>query len=280
MAVRGVDDEHVDARFDERRRALPGLTEVADGGADEQAAFGVLRGVRKLLGLHEVLHGDERDETPVVVDERQALTLVLTQDRRRVVVRDVDGSGDERLRRHDVAHLRRRPLRDGREAQVAVGDHADELVVLDDDGQPGDAVLAADRVELFERLVGADRHGVRDAPRLRALDEVDLVGLILDRQVAVQHTHATLARHGNRHARFGDGVHRRRNERNVEGDLARQLRRRVDLGRDDVGLAGQQQNVVVGEAQRRELRGNVSDIVRTESHSPSLGHSGPCPHRA
>ena len=37
-----------------------------------------------------------------------------------------------------------RPLRDRREAQVAVGHHADELLVVADDRQARDAVLAAD----------------------------------------------------------------------------------------------------------------------------------------
>ena len=59
VAVRGVDDEHVDAGLDERGGALPGLAEVADRGTDEEAAVGVLAGVGELLGLHEVLDRDE-----------------------------------------------------------------------------------------------------------------------------------------------------------------------------------------------------------------------------
>ena len=81
-------------------------------------------------------------------------------------------------------------------------------VVGVDDGEPGDAVLAADLVELLERRVGADRDRVGDDAGLGPLDQVDLVGLVLDREVAVQDADAALAGHRDRHPGLGDGVHR------------------------------------------------------------------------
>ena len=48
---------------------------------------------------------------------------------------------------------------------------------------------------------------VGDHAGLGPLDDVDLGGLVLDRQVAVQHADAALARHRDRHPRLGDGVH-------------------------------------------------------------------------
>ena len=59
LAVRGVDDEHVDAGVAQRLGALPGVAEEADGGADAQATLLVLGGERILLALVEVLDGDE-----------------------------------------------------------------------------------------------------------------------------------------------------------------------------------------------------------------------------
>ena len=79
VAVGGVDDEHVDAGLDERGGALPGLAEVADRGTDEESAVGILAGVGELLGLHEVLDGDQPAEPALVVDDRQPLALVLAQ---------------------------------------------------------------------------------------------------------------------------------------------------------------------------------------------------------
>jgi hypothetical protein len=44
--VCGVDHEHVDARVDQRLRALDGVRTDSDGGADAQAPLRVLRRLR------------------------------------------------------------------------------------------------------------------------------------------------------------------------------------------------------------------------------------------
>ena len=59
MAVRGVDDDHVDARRDQRFDALLGAVADADRGADAQPPELVLAGVRMLGRLQDVLDGDE-----------------------------------------------------------------------------------------------------------------------------------------------------------------------------------------------------------------------------
>ena len=250
VAVGGVGHQHVDARVDEGRRPLPRVAEVADRPGDQQPAVGVLGGLRELLGLHEVLDRDEAGEPAPLVDEREPLALVLPQDRGRVVGRDVDGRRDQRHRRHDLVDLGGRPLGDRHEAQVAVGDHAEQPLVDVDDRQPGDPVAAADLVELLERRVGPDRHRVGDPTGLGPLHQVDLVRLVGDGQVAVQHPDAALPGHGDRHPRLGHGVHRRRQQRHADGQLTGEARAGVDLGRDQVALAGQQQDVVEGQTQR------------------------------
>ena len=124
-----------------------------------------------------------------------------------------------------------------------------------DDRQARDAVAAADLVELLEGGVRADGDRVGDHAGLGALDEVDLVGLVLDRQVAVQDADAAVPGHRDRHPRLGDGVHGGRDERHPDRDLAGQPGRGVDLAGDDVGLAGLQQHVVVGQPQLGERGG-------------------------
>src|SRR5690606_4913943 len=121
-------------------------------------------------------------------------------------------------------------------AQVPDGDDADQLVGTVDDGEAGDAVLTTDAVELRERRGRTDRDGAGDDPGLGPLDEVHLLGLVVDREVAVQHTDAALARHGDGHARLRDGVHRGAEQRDLDRDLAGQARTGVDLVRGEVGL--------------------------------------------
>ena len=57
---------------------------------------------------------------------------------------------------------------------------------------------------------------------------------------------------GDRHARFGDGVHGAGDERSGHGDAASDPRRRVRLTGNDVGMAGKQQHVVIGEPDEAE----------------------------
>ena len=85
LAVRGVDDEHVDPCVAQGLGALPCVAEEAHRRADAEAPLAVLRGVRVLLGLVEVLHGDEAGEVALVVDEGKLLDLVLGEDRERLV---------------------------------------------------------------------------------------------------------------------------------------------------------------------------------------------------
>ena len=59
VPVRGVEHEHVDARGDERLGALDRVRADADRGADAQAALLVLRRVRVLDPLRDVLDGDQ-----------------------------------------------------------------------------------------------------------------------------------------------------------------------------------------------------------------------------
>ena len=113
----------VDAGVDERHRALERVLADTDGGADDQPSFGVLRGEGVLLALREVLDGDQPAQPAGVVDDRKLLDLVVLQQTQCVVARHADRRGDQRRRGHHVAD---EPLVVALEADVAVGDDADE----------------------------------------------------------------------------------------------------------------------------------------------------------
>ena len=82
MAVRRVDDEHVDVGGDQRVGALDGVVRDADGRAAAQPAERVLRRVRILDRLLDVLDGDQALQPEVAVDDEQLLDFVLVQDLR------------------------------------------------------------------------------------------------------------------------------------------------------------------------------------------------------
>ena len=154
---------------------------------------------------------------------------------------------------------------------VPVAEWATTHVAVDD-RETRDPVLPADLVELLQRRLRADRHRVGDDPGLGPLHEVDLIGLVLDRQVAMQHPETALPGHRDRHPGLGDGVHRAGDQRHPQADLPGQPRGGVDLAGDDVGLPGQQQHVVVGQSEREEL---VRHACGGEGHAAPSGVGAP-----
>ena len=61
---------------------------------------------------------------------------------------------------------------------------------------------------------------------------------------------AALLRQRDGHVRFGDGVHGGADDGNVQADVARELRLRAGLRRNNVGASGQQKNVIESKSLR------------------------------
>ena len=156
----------------------------------------------------------------ILVDDGQLFDAVFGQQVLGVLAGDADLTDDEAVARgHAVAHAQGGPFVLGDEAQVAVGDDADEGAVFVHDGQTGDTVVAAQAVEFVDGGVGADGDGVLNHAGFAALNLADLRGLFLDGEVAVEDADAALAGHGDGHACFGDGVHGGRQERHAQGNV-------------------------------------------------------------
>jgi hypothetical protein len=207
--------------------------------APTQAVLGG-RGVLDLL--EDVLVGDQALEVVVLVDDEELLDLVVVEDLLRVLERRPDRDGDELLG-HDLLDGQ---VQAALEADVAVGQDADELVGLVRDGQTGDVVLPHDLEGPGDLVLGPEGDGLDDHAALVALDLVDLLGLDLDREVAVDDADAALLGHGDGHARRGHGVHGRADEGDVEGDVAAQPGGDRGLLGDDVRLGRDDEDVVEG----------------------------------
>ncbi len=79
MAVRGIDDDQVDAGFDQTLGALEAIIADADGGGGAKTALRILGGVGVQLRLLDVLDGDEADAAAVAVDDQQLFDAVRVQ---------------------------------------------------------------------------------------------------------------------------------------------------------------------------------------------------------
>ena len=142
----------------------------------------------------------------------------------------------------------------GAEAQVAVGEDADQDVGLVGDRDPRDLVAGHQRQRVRDERVGPERDGLDDHPGLGALDLVDLGDLILDREVAVDDPDPALAREGDREPRLGDGVHRRGDDRDLDHDRAGEARGGAHVVRQHRRLGREQEDVVEGQALLAEFR--------------------------
>ena len=133
VAVRGVDDEHVGARGDQRLRALDRVRADAHRSTDAQTALRILRRLRELDALRDVLDRDQSAQHAVGVDDRQLLDAMPVQQLLRLAMRRADRRRDQVGRRHQVGdRLRDVPL----EAKVAVREDADEPAVSSVIGTP------------------------------------------------------------------------------------------------------------------------------------------------
>ena len=258
LTVSGVDHEHVHAGLHQSGGTLPGVAEEADTGGHAQTALLILGGVRVLLGLDEVLDGDQTGQAAFVVDQRQLFDLVLGEQTVGVVLGDVGRTSDQVLLGHDILDLQGVVIIGGDEAHVTVGDDADELVLLVHNRQTGDVELAAQLVEIGQRDLGADGQRVGDHTGLGTLDHVDLSGLVVDGQVAVQHADAAVTGHGDGHLGLGHSVHGSGEDRGLHHDLAGQMSAGVHFGRNDIRLVRQQQHIIIGKAELGENRGKGS----------------------
>ncbi|MEH2598280.1 hypothetical protein V1278_005193 [Bradyrhizobium sp. AZCC 1577] len=242
----GIDHDQVDAGIDQPFGALKATLADRGRGSHTQAAMLVLAGERMRNRLFHVLDGDQPDAAVLVVDNEQFLDAVGVQHPLRFVLANVLANRDEVLVRHQ--------LRDflfgiGRKADVAVGENADQLAgrILagaGDDGNAGKAVVLHQRQRVRQHRIGTDGQRIDHHSGFILLDLPHLRGLPLRIEVAVDDADAAGLRHRDRHARFGDRVHRRRDNRNVQRNRAGHVGADISLRGQDIRETGLQKHIV------------------------------------
>ena len=125
-----------------------------------------------------------------------------------------------------------------------------------DYGNAGDRGAFHQRERIGQRRVGKDGDRIDDHPAFEPLDLADLLGLIGGLEIAVDDPDPAGFRHRDREPRLGDGVHGRREDRQVETDGAGELRPDIRCARHHRAMAGAQENVVEGEAFGNKVRFN------------------------
>ena len=107
--------------------------------------------------------------------------------------------------------------------------------VITSDRNAGNVVLIHQIVRVGQGVVRAEEDRIDDDAMFGAFDLIDFLALFVDAHVLVNDADAAFPRHSDGHIRFGDGVHARAHDRNIQLDLIRQVRRHIDFPRKDIG---------------------------------------------
>ena len=246
MAVCGIHHDQIDAGIDQPFGTFEAA--LADGrrGGHAEPTLRILAGQRMRYRLFHILDGDETDATILVVDHEQLLDAMLVQHPLGFILADALAHRDEVFVRHQFRHLL---ARIGREPHVAVGEDSDQLAgrrgaAAGHHRNAGEAVIVHQGQRVGEHRVRADGKRIDHHAGLVLLHLPHLRGLPVDVEVAVDDAETASLRHGDRHARFGDGIHGGGHDRNVERNGAGDAGADVGFGGQDVGQAGLQQHVV------------------------------------
>jgi hypothetical protein len=237
MAVRRIDDDDIDAGFDEQRDALVGVDARADGRADAQRAARVLACQRVVVRLLDVFHRDHAAQLAAVlfVDDEHLLDAVLVQEAEHVIlVRAFAHGYKPLLRRHD-GRYRRVALR--LEPQIAVRHDADQVLPLDD-GHSGNILGAREGNHVTNGGIGRHRDRVVDDSALEFLDLLYLASLVFRRHVLVNDADAAFLRERDGEARLRNGVHCSRDDGDIQAQGTRKLRLQLHFARQNLGISG------------------------------------------
>ena len=247
MAVGGVDDDEVHLGIDQALGAGDAGVADAGRGGDAQAAVIVLGGIGVEPALLDVLDRDQPDAAVVVVDDQELLDAVLVEEALGLDRVDRVADRDQIVAGHQFGDRLRRI---GGEADVAVGEDAEEPArrgTVGDHRDAGYAVAAHELERVGERRLRTDGDRVHDHARFELLHLADGFRLLVGREVAVDDADAAGLRHGDGEPGFGDGIHGRRDDRQVERDRAGEPGADIGVGREHRGVAGREQHVVEGE---------------------------------
>ena len=239
VAVRRVDDDDVDPRAGESGGALGAIRADSDRRPATQPTVIILDRGGEAVGLEQVLDRDQARQRSILADDEELFDPMLVKQRSRTLLRHARRNGHELFGHQGLDALREVPL----ETDVPAGEDPDWAIVLHH-GQPRDLVLPHDLGGLHERLLRSHRDRVEDHPALRPLHLRHLAPLILGAEVLVDDPEAALPGHRHRGPPLRDGVHRARQDRDVQRKLARQTRAHVRTARKEVREAGYQKDVI------------------------------------
>ncbi len=212
----GIHHQHVHPGFHQCRHPFFGTVSGTHGGAYPQATLVVFTGQGICLSFQQVGIGDHALEMVGVVHQQDLFNAVFVQQLFDLFGASPFFGGNQLvLGCHDG---RDRLVIAVFEAQIPTGDYTHQLLAFHH-GHPGDIVDLGDFDQLTHRSVRGHGDGVTHHTAFIFLNRPDLTGLFLGSHVLVQNADTTFLRHADRQAVFSNGVHRRRNQGDIQGNV-------------------------------------------------------------
>ena len=262
MAMRRIQNKRIRTNLQQLLGALQHVVRDPNRGGTKQPSLRVLGGIRILHGFLDVLNGNQSLEISVVVYQRQLFNLMCHQDFFCFIERGSHPAGNKVVLRH---HFFNFGIIRAEKANVTVGKNADQFSGIIRNRHAADAVLGHNLHRIVHIMILGEKNRIVDNAVFAALHTLNLIGLIADGHIFMNNADAALARDGDRHTRLGDGIHRRRNERNVQTDRSRKICRQVDVRRQHRAFRRYEEHIVVRKSFLTELFFKI--------HT----HSKPCP---
>lgn len=242
VAVRGVNQQDVNARCHQRVNALFVARAGANRSAYAQTALLIFTGVRFTFRFLEVFYGDHPAQVEALIHNQRFLNAFFVHLSEDHFTAFAFTHGDQTLFRGHIDADRLVQI--GNETHVAAGDDADQLVLFGNHRVAGEAVTLG---QLFHFTQGGGRqNGLRvgDHAGLMFLHAANFFRLALDGHVFVNKADAAFLCQGNSQTRFRYGIHGCGEHRNIQTNGFRQLSTEIGCIRQNGRMSGNEEDVV------------------------------------
>ena len=245
-----IDDDSVHIGLHKCLYTVDSIRCNAHSSSHAKPSFLVFASHRLVLCLRDVFVSDEADEFTCVIKDGKFLYLVLLQNLSSCFEVCLNVGCDQIFASHYILN---RSVYILLETEVAIGYNAFQVAFIIHNGNAANMIFRHQLESITNATAQLDGNGVVNHAVLCAFHDGNLSSLLLDTHVFVDDTNATFASNRNSHRSFGDCIHRGCHERNLQFYVSGEQCLELYCAREHFGIAGNQQDVVVGETVHHNL---------------------------
>ena len=177
MSVGAIDCDHIDFGLGQFLSALEKISGGANCPGYAKPAMRIFGSIRVFQFFLDVFDCDQTFQVVLVVHNQQFFNAMFVKNFFGLFKRGSHGDGDEIFLRHYLVYWN---VEARLEAQVAIGQNANQLAALLSDGHTGDFVLSHDLQGVRDLGIGLHGDGVHDHAAFGPFYFVDFVRLLFD----------------------------------------------------------------------------------------------------